>query len=286
MHKSSNSITKDVIPRLHHWHSASSARRRGDRVILSQCVNRGWQDNSRKPCVIGVVKKKGRWLFGFDRFDKYMQYLCCLALVASDRLGHVARNAWICFGHAPSFPAKWFAYKFESSRLVRVAISPSCSASGDAGPGAIRCAHRAASRLGRPVTPPRARVMCRSATTRFCSVGGVRALTPPARAKSASPDLRSRRSLQTGRVPPTDFRLLPLTRSRRRAGVHARTLRRQLHITRNYHRRIAHADSCGNAIKACPFEQRASVSAIATFRTVRQVRFTPISRDQLQIDRA
>ena len=52
------------------------------------------------------------------------------------------------------------------------------------------------------------------------------ALAPPARTRSVSPNLRSLCSLPDWAVPPPILFLLPPTRSRRRAGVHARNLRR------------------------------------------------------------
>jgi hypothetical protein len=59
------------------------------------------------------------------------------------------------------------------------------------------------------------------------------ALKPPARTKSAPPIFACFARCQTRAVPPPFIFLLPLTRSRRQAGVHAQTLRRNPALRRN-----------------------------------------------------
>src|ERR1700722_6069576 len=80
--------------------------------------------------------------------------------------------------------------------------------------------------LGHAASVPRARVRRRCATISLFVVGGARALPwHPQQEKNRHPPIFGRSSpCQNGRSPLPIFFLLPLTRSRRRVGVHARTL--------------------------------------------------------------
>ena len=82
--------------------------------------------------------------------------------------------------------------------------------------------------LGLAASIPRARERRRCATASLFEVGGARALPwHPQQEQNRHPPIFGRCApCQTGRSPLPIFFLLPLTRSRRRAGAHARTLRR------------------------------------------------------------